>query len=38
MITGLKAPLRAGDRFRLTLLFGKAAPRKVTIVVKPAGQ
>jgi copper(I)-binding protein len=36
MITGLKKPLRAGDRFDLTLLFAKAGPRKVTIAVRPA--
>src|SRR5215218_789534 len=36
MVTGLKKPLEAGDRFNLTLLFAKAAPRKLTIAVKPA--
>ena len=36
MITGLKRPLKAGDRFSLTLLFAKARPEKVVISVKPA--
>ena len=38
MVTGLKKPLNAGDRFDLTLLFGKAGPRKVTIAVRPAAE
>lgn len=36
MITGLKKPLKAGERFDITLLFDKAGPRKVTVAVKPA--
>jgi periplasmic copper chaperone A len=38
MITGLKQPLKAGDRFGLTLQFAKAGPEKVEIAVKPAGE
>lgn len=36
MIAGLRKPLKAGDRFDITLLFDKAGPRKVTVAVKPA--
>ena len=36
MITGLRKPLRAGDRFNLTLLFDKGRPEKVAITVQPA--
>lgn len=36
MITGLKEPLKAGDRFELTLLFDKARPETVEITVQPA--
>ena len=36
MITGLDRPLKAGDRFALTLLFDKARPEKVEIAVQPA--
>jgi copper(I)-binding protein len=36
MVVGLRAPLKAGDHFDLTLQFNKAAPRKVSIAVKPA--
>jgi copper(I)-binding protein len=36
MVMGLKKPLHAGDRFDVTLLFGKSGPRKVAITVKPA--
>jgi copper(I)-binding protein len=36
MITGLDRPLKAGDRFALTLLFAKARPEKVEIAVQPA--
>jgi copper(I)-binding protein len=36
MIGGLKHSLRAGDRFKLTLLFAKARPQKVDITVQPA--
>jgi copper(I)-binding protein len=36
MISGLKRPLRAGDRFSLTLLFDKSRPERVQITVKPA--
>ena len=38
MITGLDKPLQAGDRFRLTLLFDKTAPKQVAVEVRPAGQ
>lgn len=38
MILGLKKPLKAGERFDLTLLFDKAGPRKVSIAVRPAGE
>jgi copper(I)-binding protein len=38
MITALKRPLKAGQRFDITLLFAKAGPHKVTVTVKPAGQ
>lgn len=38
MIMGLKQPLRAGDRFDLTLLFAKAQPEKVEVIVKTAVQ
>jgi copper(I)-binding protein len=37
MITSLKQPLRAGDRFQLELLFAKARSRRVSVTVKPAG-
>jgi copper(I)-binding protein len=36
MISGLKRPLRPGDRFSLTLLFDKSRPERVQITVKPA--
>lgn len=36
MIGGLEQPLAAGDRFSVTLLFGKARPKKVEIEVRPA--
>ena len=36
MITGLDRPLKAGDRFALTLQFAKARPEKVEIAVQPA--
>lgn len=38
MITGLNRPLKAGDRFGLTLQFDKSKPQRVTITVKPAGE
>jgi hypothetical protein len=38
MITGLKRPLRAGDKFNLTLLFDRARPEKVRITVRPAAE
>ena len=38
MIGGLKKPLKAGDRFDMTLLFDKAGPRKVTVTVRPAAE
>lgn len=36
MINDLKRPLRAGDRFSMTLIFDKARPEKVQIIVRPA--
>jgi periplasmic copper chaperone A len=36
MITGLKKPLKAGDRFTLTMLFDRSRPHQVPIMVKPA--
>ena len=36
MISGLKRPLAAGDRFDLTLLFEKSRPKKVAVEVRPA--
>jgi copper(I)-binding protein len=36
MITGLDRPLKAGDRFALTLQFARARPEKVEISVQPA--
>ena len=38
MIMGLKRPLKAGDRFGLTLMFAKSRPERVTVTVKPAAQ
>ncbi len=35
MLTGLKAPLKAGDTFPLTLRFEHAPPLTVTITVEP---
>ena len=37
MIGNLKRPLRAGDKFSLTLLFDKARPEKVEVTVRPIG-
>lgn len=37
MISNLKRPLRAGDRFSLTLLFDKARPEKMEVTVRPIG-
>ncbi len=37
MLMGLKAPLKAGDKFPLTLTFAHAAPVTVTVVVEAAG-
>jgi len=37
MLEGLKAPLRAGQSFPLTLTFAKAGPQTVTVVVGPVG-
>lgn len=37
MLTGLKAPLKAGDSFPITLQFAHAAPVTVTVKVLPAG-
>ena len=36
MIMGVKRRLKAGDRFALTLLFDKAKPERVDIIVRPA--
>lgn len=36
MLTGLRKPLKAGDRFALTLLFDRSRPHQVTMTVKPA--
>jgi len=38
MIMGLKKPLKAGDKFRMTLRFAKARPERVTVTVKDAAQ
>jgi copper(I)-binding protein len=38
MIMGLKKPLKAGDKFRMTLMFAKARPERVTVTVKDAAQ
>ena len=35
---GLKKPLKAGDKFRMTLMFAKARPERVTVTVKDAAQ
>ena len=37
MLMGLKAPLKAGDKFPLTLRFEHAAPVTVTVVVEGLG-
>jgi copper(I)-binding protein len=37
MLVGLKAPLRAGQSFPLTLYFEKAGSREVTVTVEKAG-
>jgi copper(I)-binding protein len=37
MLMGLKAPLKAGDTFPLTLRFEHAAPLTVTVAVEPIG-
>jgi periplasmic copper chaperone A len=37
MLTGLKAPLKAGDLFKLTLVFEKAGPIEVEAMVEPIG-
>jgi copper(I)-binding protein len=37
MLTGLKAPLKQGDSFPLTLQFEHAPPMTVTIAVEPIG-
>jgi len=36
MITGLKRPLVAGDRFSLTLEFARARPERAMIAIQPA--
>lgn len=38
MIGELKRPLRAGDRFSLTLLFDKSRPERVQVTVRPASE
>lgn len=37
MLMGLKRPLKAGDRFPLTLKFAKAGDVTVTVTVRPIG-
>jgi copper(I)-binding protein len=37
MLLGLRGPLVAGERLVLTLVFAKAGPRQVQVVVGPAG-
>jgi periplasmic copper chaperone A len=37
MLIGLKAPLRQGQTFPLTLTFAKAGPETVTVVVGKIG-
>jgi copper(I)-binding protein len=37
MLVGLKAPLRPGQSFPMTLYFEKAGPREVTVTVEKAG-
>ncbi len=37
MLMGLKAPLKAGDSFPLTLRFQHAPPQTVTVTVEPIG-
>jgi copper(I)-binding protein len=37
MLTGLKRPLKEGDRFALTLRFDKAPPVTVEVAVRAAG-
>jgi copper(I)-binding protein len=37
MLMGLKAPLKAGDTFPLTLRFEHAPPLTVTVAVEPVG-
>ena len=37
MLMGLKAPLKAGDTFPMTLLFQHAPPQTVTVTVEPIG-
>ncbi len=36
MISDLKRPLRDGDRFSMTLMFDKARPETVEVMVRPA--
>jgi copper(I)-binding protein len=36
MVTGLKQPLKAGDRFNMTLLFAQSKPERVDISVRSA--
>lgn len=36
MITGLRKPLQARDRFTLTMLFDRSRPHQVPITVRPA--
>ena len=35
MLMGLKQPLKAGDRFNITLQFAKSGSERVDIIVKP---
>jgi copper(I)-binding protein len=36
MMTGLKRPLRAGDRFPVTLIFARAGKHVVEFLVSPS--
>jgi copper(I)-binding protein len=38
MVTGLKQPLKAGDRFNMTLLFAQSKPERVDISVRSASE
>ena len=38
MVTGLKRPLKVGERFNITLLFAKSKPKRVDISVRSASE